>query len=120
MKLAIVGSQAKSWKGFEHEQEAIRVIEHAIQFLEPDLIISGGANGVDSWAIQVAQEFDIETREFPPEAECWAAYKARNAQIAEACNKLVVIRSQHSLTYGSGWTADYAWKLGKQVWRFTL
>jgi hypothetical protein len=120
MKLAVVGSQLKSWKGEDHRLKAITMIRAFLVALEPEFFISGGADGVDTWAENLADLYDIPKKIFYPEQQNWLAYKSRNILIASECEALVSIRSIHSKTYGSGWTADYTESLGKKVWRFDI
>lgn len=85
----------------------------------PDLIISGGAAGVDSWAIEVARELGVpyDFRNYLPENPRWQprGFKARNLKIARTCTRLLAVRSVTSRTFGSGWTAIMAEELGKSV-----
>jgi len=125
MKLAIVGSAEAAWGGVRNAINAIRAmtaIYTVIQIYKPTLIISGECpkGGVDEWAEELARDQEIPFKGFPPTTSNWAGYRARNIQIAEACDRLVAIRSVHSKTYGSGWTADYAETLGKPVDRIML
>ncbi len=78
-------------------------------------IISGGAEGVDSIAEEVARSFNIPFIAYLPEGNKWGDYEKRNKQIVEGCDMLLAIRYSESKTYGSGWTRDYAIKLGKKV-----
>lgn len=118
--LAIVGSQRlpHSWM----LTRARTVIEGVLQRQRPDQIISGGAPGIDTLARFIASEHGIPMREFLPRNQRWEpdGFKARNIEIAEACTRLLCIRSAESTTYGSGWTADHADRLGKLVWRVML
>ena len=47
-------------------------------------------------------------------------FAERNMKIAEMCVCLVRIASTTTSTYGSGWTADRAEELGKDVYRFHI
>lgn len=83
------------------------------------MVVSGGADGIDTIAAnafysRTMQEADV----YLPEKPTWYYYKKRNKLIAENCDKLYRICSLQSKTYGSGWTADYAQSLGKEVHRF--
>lgn len=118
MILAVVGStKFADPQGLERAERFTRMY---YQLFKPKLIVSGGAEGVDSMAVRVARDFEIPYEEFYPENPRWAphGYKARNILIAERCEVLVALRCPESRTYGSGWTADYADKqLGKCVIR---
>lgn len=132
MNFAIVGSQGKSFSELQ-KRDAI----HLIQFIISDVIstfgregttfISGGEpTGVDTWAEEIVDVWrGIEKQIFLPEPRTgrdspsdWERFKKRNIKVAEACDVLYAIRSKSSTTYGSGWTADYAEKLGKEVHRY--
>lgn len=88
----------------------------------PRGIISGGALGIDSLAAEMAKEYDIPFSVHLPKNNRWEpeGYKERNTSIAEDCTHLLCIRTQQSTTYGSGWTADLAERLGKTVWRVKI
>ena len=120
MKLAIVGSQLRSWKRADQTSEVFGIINAVFVLLEPTLFISGGADGVDTWAEGQADFLGVKKKIFYPEQQNWLAYKSRNILIASECEYLVSIRSTYSETYGSGWTADYAESLKKKVWRFSV
>lgn len=121
MKLAIVGS-------VDLTEVQIRDVAWLIQcilvYSQPRTVISGGAAGVDSIGVTLAENWGgTQTQVFLPDVNQWdppgdRGYKARNIEIAEACDELVAIRSLQSKTYGSGWTADYAEKIGRKVRRF--
>lgn len=108
MILAIVGSVR-----LEGNQEAEWAIS---EFLEQHIVskvVSGGAKGIDQMGIRLAKLSGIPTEEFLPEHPSWPFYKKRNIKIAEACDELLRVVSHKTKTYGSGWTRDYAAKLGK-------
>lgn len=120
MQLAIVGSTK-----FENDKEstewATDIIEAYLTGLEVEIVISGGAVGIDSLARKIAEDFRLQVIEYLPEFKRWepAGYKARNILIADSCDALLCIRHFASITYGSGWTADYAENSGKKVYRET-
>lgn len=114
------------------------ILEH-----KPSMVISGGARGVDTMAEVMAYEMGIPVIQFTPAQHSWdppvgdakpienvadygmavlvpGGYKARNMKIAESCDCLVRIASSTTKTYGSGWTADYAERIGKRVIRHTV
>lgn len=120
MILAVVGSTK-----FVHpdaKQLAREIILHKFEIFEPELVVSGGAVGIDQLAARCALGMGIECREHRPQFPRWEpdGYKARNILIAEDCTHLVAIRCHRSRTYGSGWTADYAKDLDKRVEVITL
>lgn len=89
MKLAIVGV-SKIYT--DDEERDIRQLIAGILYNEkPDLVISGGADGVDKLAIEVAKGLEYETKEYFPDSMTWPGYKVRNKRIANACDKLICI-----------------------------
>lgn len=140
MILAIVGSQAIS----ENNPEAWLLIEAMIGRLYHEVIISGGASGIDTVVRDVAlskgytlfNSRDAEWRtwngkvwpfvEFTPDIHEWDppgyGFKARNLDIANECDVLICIRNREFKSYGSGWTADRAEeRLGREnVHRFYI
>lgn len=120
--LAIVGT--REFKIPHAFLYARHIMEYHIKQLDPDkdLVISGGAEGIDSIAIDVAQNLGYHWEEFLPENNVWApnGYKERNEKIAETCDILVSIRCRYAATYGSGWTRDRAVDLGKIVHPYIL
>lgn len=85
-------------------------------------LISGGAQGVDSWAAMTGHALGVSVIEHLPRNKRWEpeGYKERNETIAQDCTHLLRISCAKSKTYGSGWTADRAQQLGKRVWRFVV
>lgn len=116
MKLAIVGSTS-----FVNPQAPDLVrewIRAAITVLEPEVVISGGAEEVDTWAEIIAGNMGVPTCIFRPKNKLWEpeGYKERNILIAKECTHLLALRCVLSKTFGSGWTAKTAEKWGKKVW----
>jgi DNA recombination-mediator protein A len=132
--LAIVGSRDVP------RYAAESIIREAILSHKPKAVISGGATGIDTFAVEIAKEMGILTIEILPTQHSWAApergqpvtsvqpdgsmkilvdggFQARNGHVATMCDCLVRIASHTSKTYGSGWTADQAEALGKHVIR---
>jgi hypothetical protein len=116
MRLAIVGSREAAFADVQP------IIIKYIEKLKPELIISGGAEGVDSFAVKVAEQRAIQTLVFLPQITRWSGasigktgFKERNMQIAETCDSLLRIVSKRSTSYGSGWTRDRARELGKNI-----
>jgi hypothetical protein len=135
--LAIVGSRDVP------DYQSASLIRQALLEHKPMLVISGGAKGVDTAAVTIARAMGISTIEYIPMQHSWdppvvgeatealddtgnfqvfvpGGYKNRNMKIAESCDCLVRISSGTTKTYGSGWTADYAEKIGKRVIRHTV
>lgn len=121
MILAIVGSTLLTGN-----QEAQTLIEWAFDAYDPEEFTSGGAPGIDTMAENEAKKRGIPKEKrhiFRPGRHRWEGpdgFKARNIQIAEKCDHIVRIKASTSKTYGSGWTRDYAAKLGKTWDEFTV
>lgn len=115
IKLAIVGSTRFTIPFAISYAE--KVINHFLDELHPDVVISGGARGIDTLGVSLAKLRGIETVEYLPQNNRWEpyGYKARNELIAVSCTHLLRIATHDSSTYGSGWTADQARKLGRVV-----
>ena len=121
MILAIVGSVEEAWEGVMRFV-AMGAIEASIAIYKPHLIISGESpkGGVDQWAKASAQRRKIDFKGYPPLGYTWQDFAERNLQMAKDCDTLVAIRSRTAHTYGSGWTADRAEELGKEVHRILI
>lgn len=115
MRLAIVGSVDLTDDQYE---AAVYLVTAVVLATRPDSVVTGGAKGVDTIAIKVANARGILLDVRLPDVPRWGAFKARNIEIAERCDELIAIRSLQSKTYGSGWTADYAEKIGRKVRRY--
>lgn len=107
MRLAIVGSTS-----LDGNSKATQIIRRVIDRYQPTLVVSGGAKGIDSMAVKMAQLKGILTIEYLPEHKGWTFYKKRNLLIAQNCDRLIRIAAYDSKTYGSGWTRDRAKELG--------
>lgn len=119
MRLAVVGStNIHSWQ----RSLAFDIVEGFVVVKQPRVIISGGAEGIDNVADQIAWLREIEFIPHLPKNKRWEpeGYKERNLLIAQDCTHLLCIRSSQSTTYGSGWTADRAEEMGKIVWRVQI
>jgi hypothetical protein len=129
--LAIVGSRELS----DGQAEAARLlITSFIRYydnirVDELKVISGGADGVDTIALQAAWELDVNFEEFRPTAEelklpGFAAFKPRNIRVAETCDNLICVQSVLAhpriaeTTYGAGWTYDYAKSIRKIAQRY--
>ncbi len=120
MILAIVGSRDCN---VEQCKTARLIIRAFIRDLTPEQVISGGAEGIDTLAESETNKLTGYTfLKFLPRNKQWSpdGYMERNQKIAYHCDMLLCIRTEQSESYGSGWTADYAEKLGKKVVRITL
>ena len=63
------------------------------------VIVSGGANGIDRIAIDIASALGYDTIEYLPKGIGWQYYKPRNILIANKCDKVYSIALP--LTQGS-------------------
>jgi predicted Rossmann fold nucleotide-binding protein DprA/Smf involved in DNA uptake len=120
MILCIIGSRRfTQWWG-PHAAEGI--IRHVLakRADEIEVVISGGADGIDTLALDIAEEMKLPVEEFLPDVRDWAApggFRDRNRRMAEECTDLLCVRASAGRTYGSGWTADYAESIGRHVVR---
>jgi ribA/ribD-fused uncharacterized protein len=128
VRLAVVGSAGHHFTG-RTAVLARQRISLAIWRLRPEVVISGGCaqGGVDIWARDVAGVYGYtigggDFVEHRPAHERWApdGYQARNLVIAQDCSHLLRVAAHASRTYGSGWTADQAQRLGRLVVRQQL
>ncbi len=119
MRLAVVGSTNIN---LDQKSIATTIIKGFILEYTPERIISGGAVGIDVLAANAADYLGTPTSIYFPKNARWEpeGYKERNTTIAQDCTHLLCIRTQQSTTYGSGWTADLAERLGKTVWRVLI
>ena len=108
MRLAVVGSRTINKIDFESY----------INFI-PSLIVSGGANGVDTISEKWANSKGIKTLIFKPEYKRYkkAAPLVRNKQIVESCDVLFAFWDGKSK--GTMNAVHYAKELGKDVKIFT-
>jgi hypothetical protein len=131
--VGVVGAEARKFLPVWETWARRRILE---SITGARLVVSGRSplGGIDLWAIEEAQKLGIPTKEFPPETNNWAGFKARNVQIAEASDIVICIavRKYHHLYRGrrfdlcyhckskthvkSGgcWTMHLAQKLGKE------
>jgi hypothetical protein len=113
MKYGIVGSRRRK------DRETVVAFVNELQ--ENDVVISGGAPGVDTWAVEAAEERGVRTRVIRPETsgcktrfEVVEAYYERNGQIAAECDELVAFVA-HDRKGGTENAIEHARRLGKPV-----
>lgn len=108
MKVAIIGS--RSFTDYERLEKRLSSINVVI-----DVIVSGGAKGADSLAVDYAKSHGIELVEFLPEYNKYgrAATIVRNRQIVDASD--AVIAFWDGTSKGTKNSLDYARKKNKQV-----
>lgn len=101
MRLAIVGSRVCT---------PIDIALHLS--VKPDMIISGGATGVDTYAREYARQNEIPIVEYLPDYKRYGrrAPILRNIQIVENCDFLIAF--WNGTSPGTKFTVDYAVKRG--------
>lgn len=109
LKIAIVGS-----RGLDVD---------IYNYIPPEIfgtVISGGADGVDTWARYFAEDNGIELIEFLPDYKKYGrnAPLVRNKQIVDACDLVVAFWDGKSR--GTMHTVNYARKIGKAVKVYNL
>lgn len=103
MKVAVVGSREYPWE---------YLVRGFIRSLPAEWeIVSGGARGVDTWAVAEAKLYGRTTYEFLPKDRSTQALFARNAEIAYDCD--VMIGFIHDLAAGTLDALSRTQKLGK-------
>ncbi len=101
MRLAIVGSRIC---------KPIDITSHLL--VKPDVVVSGGARGVDRYAREYAIMNDIPLVEYLPDYKTYGrkAPLLRNLQIVDNCDSLIAFWDGKSR--GTKFTIDYAAKKG--------
>lgn len=133
MKIAIVGSSKITDKEEPHvRQLCSEILGHYMS--ANNLIISGGADGVDQIALDVAKSLGLRIKEYLPNQRSWKFFKKRNLHIANECDKLYCITTSvktekcyhhnpetqdHQRTAGC-WTLQKAKELGKYTKLFVI
>lgn len=109
MKIAIVGSRDFS--------DLMMVSSWVYDnFCDGDILVSGGARGVDSIAEQQARNLGIECQIMKPEYDKYPGHYApiaRNKDIAAACDKMIAFWDGKSR--GTLSAIEFARELGKPV-----
>jgi len=137
VKLAIVGA-SKLTENCERDARQIcaYIMQYQSYLPKINTVISGGAKGVDTVAIEVAKGLGLKTEVFLPEINKWEGpggkhgYKYRNLQIVNACDKLYCITvpfhkiecyhhgGKKTITHektAACWTMERAIDAGKEV-----
>jgi hypothetical protein len=120
MILAIVGTRRfPNPKGLVYAE---LIIVREITSGEWDGIVTGDAPGIDQLVWDTCENLEFPCDPLAPRHRRWDddGFKARNILIGQTCDELLCIRDPESMTYGSGWTADYTQALGKPVTRVTI
>ncbi len=118
--LAIVGSTA--FVDVTALAAAERIVEGVFARRRPDLVVSGGAEGIDRLGVRLARSHGIKVDEYLPQHRRWKpqGFQERNDRIADNCTRLLRVACRWSRTYGSGYTHDRAVAQGKQCWSVLL
>ena len=80
--IAIVGSSHSGNKGYTQIKNLIK------SYSKDTTIISGGAKGIDTLAIKIANELNYTTKVYFPKSQTWPDFKKRNLEIASIANKI--------------------------------
>uniref|UniRef100_A0AAT9J7K3 ORF11 n=1 Tax=Nitrosopumilaceae spindle-shaped virus TaxID=3065433 RepID=A0AAT9J7K3_9VIRU len=129
-KIAFVGTSVNMTDNEERDvRQFIGLILNS-RYTGNEIIISGGAKGVDTIALDVAKSLGFETLVYKPDYETWQSYKKRNLQIANDCDELHCIsvpvhktkcyhhedpeERNHEKTAGC-WTMNKVLELGKSA-----
>ena len=106
MKIAIVGTTANLSENQERDMRQYIATVLQKYDVENDIIISGGASGVDSIAIEIAESMGFHGIIHHPYKQEWKYYKERNIKIAEECDELhcfsIPVKSEKCYHHSSG------------------
>lgn len=98
MKIAIVGSRSLEGRRSDVRRAILRSPWFKSGASGVERVISGGASGVDTYAEQLAEEMEIETKIIEPDWEQYgpAAGPKRNTKIVEEADAAIVIWTGNS------------------------
>ena len=97
IRVAIVGASKLTDDEERDARQLCAMIMKSAMKLDDIIIISGGANGVDKIAIEVAKGLGLTTHEYLPEVFFWEdrdgrkGFKSRNMEIEKNCDELYCI-----------------------------
>ena len=123
MKICIVGSYKWLDGDIPKAQDCILGILNGYTDIVDDVTIISGEcpkGGVDIWTSELSRSMGLKFQGYPPKVNRPWAYMERNRLMARDCDVLYRIVSKVSTTYGSGVTADYARKLGREVREYVI
>lgn len=109
IKFAVVGNR----EGFTYEY--IKSTLDDLRICKTDIIISGGAEGVDSFAEKYAKEKGCEIRIFNPDPSKPSPKRYFDRNMRVVVNADVIIAFNKKERSGTTNTINYAIKLNKQV-----
>ena len=126
MNVAIVGTSMDLTENEERDVRQMIALILQSRYGKSDTVISGGAKGVDTFAIEIAKGLGMPTKIYPPEKPEKRYYFKRNAIIAKECDELHCFsipcrktkcyhheeEQEHEKTAGC-WTMNEAEKLNK-------
>ena len=110
MKIAIVGNR----KGWSYNQVS-DILNQERVYRNASMLISGGANGVDSFVQTYAKSFGLPILIYYPFADLPVPERffKRNKKIAEECDLLIAFNKEQKS--GTSNTIRYAKEIGKEV-----
>ena len=88
MKIAIVGTSINLTENEERDMRQYIALILKKYDITQNVIISGGAKGVDKLSLEIAKGLGFKTETYTPEKEEWEYYKKRNLKIASDCDEL--------------------------------
>jgi len=102
MKVAFVGTSIDLTDDEERDvRQFIAMILKNRYSNSVDIVITGGATGVDSLAFEVARGLFFKTKIYNPKKQQWKYFQQRNLQIAKDCDELhcISIPVRHKRCY---------------------
>jgi len=133
LKIAIVGAVLITPEEEKNIRQSIKTILSSYMVKnDTTIVVSGGADGVDTIAEEIAKEFGLETEIYPAKILEWGnghdgGFKDRNTKMAEVCDVLYCFprirkdkdcyhcnTSEHQAG-GGCWTAKKAKEKGKLI-----
>lgn len=125
-KVAVVGTSINMTDNEERDVRQFIAIILKRYDVSTTIIISGGAKGVDTIALEVASGLGFKTKVYRPDKQEWYYLKKRNLEIAKDCDELHCISvpvhklkcyhhdplGEHEKTAGC-WTMKQVYDMGK-------